>query len=202
MLLVGVVMGLATLLPASSSAQVAGGDYVRGAVNLDSPINPTTITFDAASDPFGGNATGFVDFRTENGFFHRGQVTCLNVSGNRATIGVRIVEQGGGSSTSFVGWTLNYDVLDGPGTQDSVAFDNIDETGAPPSCAFDPDPSQQQLDPVIGGNLVVFDSPGLPKLKDDCKHNGWRTYRVFKNQGDCVSFVATGAKNQPGKKTG
>jgi hypothetical protein len=197
MLLVGVVMGLAALLPASSSAQVAGGDYVRGAVNLDSPINPTTISFDAASDPFGGNPTGSIDFRTENGFFHRGQVTCLNVSGNRATIGVRIVEQGGGSSTSFVGWTLNYDVLDGPGTQDSVAFDNIDETGAPPSCAFDPDPSQQQLDPVIGGNLVVFDSPGLPKLTDDCKHNGWRTYRVFKNHGDCVSFVATKGQNPP-----
>jgi hypothetical protein len=27
----------------------------------------------------------------------------------------------------------------------------------------------------------------------------WRTYVVFKNQGDCVSFVATGGKNEPGK---
>ena len=24
---------------------------------------------------------------------------------------------------------------------------------------------------------------------------GWMTYRVFKNQSDCVSFVATGGKN-------
>ena len=24
---------------------------------------------------------------------------------------------------------------------------------------------------------------------------GWQSYSVFKNQGDCVSFVATGGKN-------
>jgi len=30
------------------------------------------------------------------------------------------------------------------------------------------------------------------------KNGGWQTYRVFKNQGDGVSFVATGGKNPPG----
>jgi hypothetical protein len=38
----------------------------------------------------------------------------------------------------------------------------------------------------------------LPTSKDQCKHGGWRTFGVFKNQGDCVSFVATHGKNQPG----
>jgi hypothetical protein len=174
-------------LPQSASAQVAGGDYVRGTVSLDNSIN-TTITFDASSDPFGANPAGFVDFRTQAGYFRRDEVTCLNVAGNQATIGVRIVEEQSSSSTSFVGWTLNYDVFDGPGTQDRVAFDNIDETGAPPSCAFDPDPPQQELDPVVGGNLEVFDAPGLPKSKDDCKNDGWRQYG-FKNQGACIAFV-------------
>jgi hypothetical protein len=28
-----------------------------------------------------------------------------------------------------------------------------------------------------------------PYSKDDCVNGGWRTYGVFKNQGDCVSFV-------------
>jgi hypothetical protein len=28
--------------------------------------------------------------------------------------------------------------------------------------------------------------------------SGWRDFGVFKNQGDCVSFVATGGKNPPG----
>jgi hypothetical protein len=37
----------------------------------------------------------------------------------------------------------------------------------------------------------------LPTSKDQCKNGGWRTFGVFKNQGDCVSFVATKGKNQP-----
>jgi hypothetical protein len=38
----------------------------------------------------------------------------------------------------------------------------------------------------------------LPVAKEECKKDGWRTYGVFKNQGDCVSYVATGGKNTPG----
>ncbi|OGI25781.1 MAG: hypothetical protein A3J76_00975 [Candidatus Moranbacteria bacterium RBG_13_45_13] len=35
--------------------------------------------------------------------------------------------------------------------------------------------------------------------KDDCKKDGWKTNfdSIFKNQGDCVSFVATNGKNLP-----
>ena len=47
------------------------------------------------------------------------------------------------------------------------------------------------------GDLVVTDAPPLPTSKDQCKNGGWQTYGVFKNQGDCVSFVATGGKNPP-----
>jgi hypothetical protein len=39
--------------------------------------------------------------------------------------------------------------------------------------------------------------PSDPTSKDQCKKGGWRTYGVFKNQGDCVSFVATKGKNPP-----
>jgi hypothetical protein len=36
----------------------------------------------------------------------------------------------------------------------------------------------------------------LPTDKDQCKDGGcWQTFGVVKNQGDCVSFVATGGKN-------
>jgi hypothetical protein len=43
--------------------------------------------------------------------------------------------------------------------------------------------------------------PVAPTSKDDCKRGGWRNYLAlgFKNQGDCVSFVATGGRNEPGK---
>lgn len=38
----------------------------------------------------------------------------------------------------------------------------------------------------------------LPATKADCKNSAWEGFGVFKNQGDCVSYIATGAKNQPG----
>jgi hypothetical protein len=47
------------------------------------------------------------------------------------------------------------------------------------------------------GDLTVVDARALPNSKGQCKNGGWRTYGVFKNQGDCVSFVATGGKNPP-----
>ncbi len=44
----------------------------------------------------------------------------------------------------------------------------------------------------------------LPTDKDECKDGGWATFvnvntgvQIFKNQGDCVSFVATKGKNPP-----
>jgi len=46
-------------------------------------------------------------------------------------------------------------------------------------------------------NISVTLSPALPTAKDDCKHGGWDSFGVFKNQGDCVSYVATGGKNLP-----
>ena len=41
--------------------------------------------------------------------------------------------------------------------------------------------------------------PSLPTTKEQCFNGGWQTYKVFKNQGDCVSFVATKGKNLPAK---
>jgi hypothetical protein len=37
----------------------------------------------------------------------------------------------------------------------------------------------------------------LPETANECKHGGWRTFERFKNQGDCVSFVASKGRNQP-----
>jgi hypothetical protein len=36
-----------------------------------------------------------------------------------------------------------------------------------------------------------------PTSKDQCDGDAWRAFGVFKNQGDCVSFVATKGKNPP-----
>jgi Beta-propeller repeat len=37
----------------------------------------------------------------------------------------------------------------------------------------------------------------LPTSTDQCKNGGWKTFGVFKNQGDCVSFVASKGKKTP-----
>ena len=46
-------------------------------------------------------------------------------------------------------------------------------------------------------DVAVSPLPRRPTSKDQCKNGGWHTFPVFKNQGDCVSFVATGGKNPP-----
>ena len=60
--------------------------------------------------------------------------------------------------------------------------------------------------------LLVFAAVGQAAAKDEspppppptlttaqCLNGGWQTFGVFKNQGDCVSFVATKGKNPPAK---
>jgi len=48
-----------------------------------------------------------------------------------------------------------------------------------------------------GGSWLRVDTLPLPTSKDQCKKGGWRQYGDFKNQGDCVSFVATRGRNEP-----
>ena len=51
----------------------------------------------------------------------------------------------------------------------------------------------------FSGTVYDFEpSIGPPTSKDQCKDGGWQTFNnpTFKNQGDCVSYVATGGKNR------
>ena len=44
---------------------------------------------------------------------------------------------------------------------------------------------------------ILTRGPSIPTSKEQCKRGGCRNFGVLKNQGDCVSFVATGGKNPP-----
>jgi hypothetical protein len=49
-------------------------------------------------------------------------------------------------------------------------------------------------------NVALTSTPAFPTTTEQCKKGGWQDFGLlFKNQGDCVSFVATGGKNEPGK---
>lgn len=51
---------------------------------------------------------------------------------------------------------------------------------------------------TVNGQLQVPQTTSAPATKDDCKNGGWQNFNPpFKNQGDCVSFVATNGKNPP-----
>jgi len=52
-----------------------------------------------------------------------------------------------------------------------------------------------------GTNYSVHWHNGALPTKDQCMNNGWKTLvdasnKPFKNQGDCVSYVATNGKNK------
>ncbi len=84
------------------------------------------------------------------------------------------------------------DACDGDRDGDGVA--NADDN-APDNANAD------QADLDCDGVADVIDTKVLPLTAAACKKNGWTSYydngTRFKNQGDCVSFVATGSRNLP-----
>jgi hypothetical protein len=166
----------AGVVAAPAVAQGPAEDSVTG-TGTSSFCNGDFV-IDARSGPSGENPTGQVTCGT----FFNGPVTCLNVQGNVAlltiqtnqfgSVALRVIDNGGGPADSVEAF---------PGT----------------GC---PQPQGTYVPVGFSGAIVIVDAPPpppLPTSKDQCKHGGWRSYGVFKNQGDCVSFVATGGKNPP-----
>lgn len=87
---------------------------------------------------------------------------------------------------------------DGIGDACDPDLDNDDVLNDDDNCVTVPNPDQ--LDADGDGIGAACDAQELPLTKDDCKQDGWERFdgtATFKNQGDCVSFVATGARNPP-----
>jgi len=60
------------------------------------------------------------------------------------------------------------------------------------NCGDTPNPDQADQD--NDGVGTACDTQEVPLTKDDCKNGGYRDFNgnyTFRNQGDCVSFVAT-----------
>ena len=55
----------------------------------------------------------------------------------------------------------------------------------------------RQIDASYSDNNGVYKIAVRRANGEDCKKGGWVAFGVFKNQGDCVSFFATGGKNPP-----
>jgi hypothetical protein len=183
---VAAVMGLAVALalPGLAVAQAPTQDSV---VLTGSPARAgpfSLLAINATSGPSGENATGEVRFDVA-GFSLGGPVTCLAVNGNSATINFQ--------DTIGPFGLIKVQVLD---SQPDI-FDSSPTVGAPTDCSTPLSPTIG-ISPLSTGDIVVIDAPPVPTSKEQCKNGGWRDFGVFKNEGDCVSFVATGGTNPPG----
>src|SRR4051812_18717929 len=123
-----------------------------------------------------------------------------------------LYESVGGSKTTF-----NLELAppdgDGDGVPDSTdncpSVANGDQTDSDSDGAGNACDSDDDNDGVPDTSDDCSTVPGdaqngcpLPTEGAQCKNNGWKNYGTsFKNQGDCVSYVATRGKNEPGKNT-
>lgn len=137
------------------------------------------FTFDAHSGPSGENPTGTVWFDALLADFGRLPVTCLAVSGSRAGI---VLEFPGATPPTPAGVVMA--VEDNGAGPDGLNWTFVDLL--PTTCT---PPAGPVIGPIVTGDIVVTDARPSPTTKDHCKHGGWRTFGVFKNQGDCVRFV-------------
>jgi hypothetical protein len=169
------------IAPAGSGAQVPGQDSVTGSGTFQSG---RSFTFDARSGPSGENPSGTVNFA---GF--AGPVLCLEVRDNFATIVTT-------PPPNVLDVTIN--VVDNADTGvPDMAWSAPTFATVPPLGACGGRARLVLTALVATGDIAVVDAAALPTSKEQCKNGGWRQYSVFKNQGDCVSFVATGGCNQP-----
>ena len=95
----------------------------------------------------------------------------------------------GGTATAYTFTVTNQ-------THDAMGWEthtyNFTATGSTTTLTFATDDASA-YGPALD-NVSVSD---VLQNKDQCKNDGWKSYGVFKNQGDCVSFVATKGKNLP-----
>jgi hypothetical protein len=218
-------LALVTLLALAVSAPAALADTVTGAALTGSSPYRALVEVNAHSGPGGEQANGSVRIDicplgpcSTRASQWGGSVSCLNVQGNRAVIGLygTVVDV---AFTGLVRLRGFLEVVDNgsPGVgKDTLTFEShsvevffnpsadVPLTACPASLAPNtalgisgPLPAPPSAtDPLyaawsdIAQDFVVTDTHPLPTSKDQCKNGGWRNYPGFKNQGDCVSFVA------------
>jgi hypothetical protein len=171
-------VGATLAIPATSGAQAPAQDSVSGSGTASFYGQ---FEIDVRSGPSGENPTGQASFQFPGG----GSASCLAVRDNVATFNIPGIPVFG---------LVTFEVTDNTGLGVPDVISSIPTSRSPGDCS----PLVGAVfGDVLSGDIVVVDAPPLPTSKQQCKNGGWRSFGVFKNQGDCVSFVATGGKNPP-----
>ena len=171
-------MALGLLCASTAGAQTPVQDSVSGQGSAGFGRQGVSFRIDAHSGPSGEAPTGTASLTAPllNTTF-TGPVTCLAVNGNSATLNF-VVTNPSNPAESLV---FTYSVIDSPAGD--LFIDGFNQR-SPTDCSA----RSSFPEPIISGDVVVVDAHP-PTTKQQCKHGGWKTYGVFKNQGDCVSFV-------------
>jgi hypothetical protein len=145
------------------------------------------LSVSITSGPSGENPTGSLTADFSGAHFQTTAISCFAVDGNKATFAAPVEPNLFG--VTFIKVTF-VDNGPGPGVDTFGASGNT----VPYDCA-----SPLAAVNTVLGDIVVVDAPPLPTTLAQCMNGGWQSYAVFKNQGDCVSFVATSGKNVPAR---
>jgi HYR domain len=155
-------------------------DYVVG---FGSISGAQTFDVFVEADPEGSNAAGT---GSGSGLYNfDARAVCLSVVGNRASVGFELTR---GFESLGRGLLITYADNGDETTPDSI----VSFTFMPNPPASCPEPSTGAASYTVQGDVDVHDAPPLPTTKDQCKNGGWKNFgSAFRNQGECVSFVAT-----------
>ena len=181
-----IAMALVGVMASPAAGQVTQ-DSVTGVFTTGNTRGDFVFTFDVHSGPSGENPVGSVGvLYLGAGDLGTFAASCLAVSGSRATVvvpfpfdppapaGMVIHIEDNGTVGDGVGWSLVSDL--------------------PTTCH---PPDEVPANEEGTGDVTVVDAQPFPTSKGQCKSGGWRTFGIFKSQGDCVSFVVTKGKNPP-----
>jgi hypothetical protein len=192
---------LVALLAAPSGAVAQPAPAQQSAVSPSFVAQFFFGSFNAESDAGGANPSGQVSYHLGGGLGidTSATVVCLSVSGNTAVVGFvgTIDDPFPPPPQRVVGELVVADNAPGPNNfLDTVALSQrITDTGTA-NCSA---PGPLTIGPLnlMSGDIIVTAAPPLPASKEQCKNGGWQSFGVFKNQGDCISFVATHGINAP-----
>jgi len=184
--LVGLVVAAALVAAPAAVAQAPAGDSITGTGTTGNFFGQFDI--DVRSGPAGQNPTGQASFQSVIGQI-AGPATCLAVNGNVGVVNLLTPQYG----------IVTFQITDNAGTGGPDTIQGYatgqNEGRLPADCS--PPPAVAITEAVVAGDVTVVDAKPVPTTTDQCKKGGWQSYGVFKNQGDCVSYVATKGKNPP-----
>jgi hypothetical protein len=183
-----VVLAIAASVSGTAMAQTPVGDSVVGSGTarfITPDLAGLTVPFsiDVRSGPSGENPVGSLQL-----FIAFDNPTCLAIRSGGGQVADEAVIN---FRNTLTGARVLVRIAGGTSGPRTIGLSTVSSAT---DCSFVPPISIAE---VIEGGITIVDAPPLPTTTGQCKNGGWRNFPGFKNEGNCVSFVATGGKNPP-----